>query len=208
MSTLTVVRHAQGCTFQDEPDRLSDTGEMQARALGDYWEKRGIKFDEAWSGSLQRHRQTAGLALHQPFEISEDWNEYDAVGILRHGPPASSFPDNRAFQKMFEPAMLNWLEGSVDGAEPWPVFRDRVLRGLRRIQDGPPRRRVVVFTSGGPIGVLVQTALKAPDQSFLEVNWRVRNCSLTEFVFSKGRLSLDSFNALPHLSSPSLQTFR
>ena len=45
-------------------------------------------------------------------------------------------------------------------------FRDRVLRGLRAIQEGPSNRRVVLFTSGGPIGVLVQTALTRPERSF------------------------------------------
>jgi broad specificity phosphatase PhoE len=66
----------------------------------------------------------------------------------------------------------------------------------------------VLFTSGGPIGVLVQTALNAPDRAFLEVNWRVRNCSVSEFVFSADRLSLDSFNTIPHLTDDRLRTFR
>jgi broad specificity phosphatase PhoE len=69
-------------------------------------------------------------------------------------------------------------------------------------------RRVAAFTSGGPIGVAVQIALNAPDRAGLEVNWRVRNCSLTEFLFSGERLSLDSFNAIPHLEDPALRTFR
>ena len=58
---------------------------------------------------------------------------------------------------------------------------------------------MVVFTSGGVIGVAVQIALGTPDPSGLEINWRVRNSSLTEFLFSGERLSLDSFNTLPHL---------
>ena len=87
-------------------------------------------------------------------------------------------------------------------------FRERVLRGLRAIQQGPSEPEVVLFTSGGPIGVLVQTALDAPEREFLEVNWRVRNCSISEFVFSAERLSLDSFNAIPHLSDAKLRTFR
>jgi len=81
------------------------------------------------------------------------------------------------------------------------------LRGLRSIQEGPSNRNVVLFTSGGPIGVLVQTALGAPERSFADVNWRVRNCSISEFVFSRERLSLDSFNGVGHLEA-SLRTFR
>jgi broad specificity phosphatase PhoE len=217
MSTLSVVRHGQARPFEKDSNRLSEIGELQALALKEYWARTGITFDEVWTGSLGRQRQTAALALDQAVEVSPDWNEYDvipalvkrehmeAIGRQEPGPER-----NRRFQKLFEVAMLGWLQGTVDvtGFETWPDFRDRVRRGLRRIQEGPPNRRVAVFTSGGPIGVLVQTVLSAPERSFLEVNWRVRNCSLTEFVFSRDRLSLDSFNALPHLDQPGLQTFR
>jgi hypothetical protein len=54
----------------------------------------------------------------------------------------------------------------------------------------------------------VQNVLNAPERSALEINWRVRNCSLTEFTFSRDRVSLDSFNAIPHLDDPALQTYR
>jgi broad specificity phosphatase PhoE len=66
---------------------------------------------------------------------------------------------------------------------------------------------VAVFTSGGPIGVCVQSALQAPRAVALRVNWRVKNASLTEFVFSKGRLSLEYFNHVFYLDKD-LQTFR
>jgi broad specificity phosphatase PhoE len=207
MSTLTVVRHAQARPFTANADCLSETGELQARALAEYWTRAAIEFDEVWCGSLTRHCQTAALALKQPAKVSPDFNEYDAEAILRDYPPASSFPDNRAFQKVFEVAMQKWLDGSTNSGEPFSAFRERVLRGLRAIQQGPSNRRVVLFTSGGPIGVLVQTALNAPERSFLDVNWRVRNCSITEFVFSSDRLTLDSFNTIPHLE-PALRTFR
>jgi broad specificity phosphatase PhoE len=208
MSTLVVVRHGQARPFQANSDCLSETGERQARALREYWTRHAVAFDEVLCGSLTRHCQTAALAIDQPAQISSDWNEYDAEGILHGYPPPSSFPDNRAFQKVFEQAMDRWLDGATTDAEPHVTFRERVLRGLRRIQEGPSNRRVVLFSSGGPIGILVQTALSAPDRSFLEVNWRVRNCSLTEFVFSKDRFALDSFNGLPHLPTPDMQTFR
>jgi broad specificity phosphatase PhoE len=116
---------------------------------------------------------------------------------------------------MFEALMNRWITGEFDSheVESWHTFRDRVQRGLRRITSGAGPRpakgcRVAAFTSGGPIGVAVQIALNAPDSAGLEVNWRVRNCSLTEFVFSGDRLSLDSFNALPHLDDPAMLTFR
>jgi broad specificity phosphatase PhoE len=206
MSALTVVRHAQARPFEPDPDGLSEIGELQARALGEYWSRNGVAFDEVWSGTLQRQRQSAHLASGRAPQTSAGWNEYDVAGILKT--PPASFPDNRTFQKCFETAMQRWLAGSADQGEPWIAFRDRIVRALRGIQQGPSHRNVALFTSGGPIGVLVQTALNAPDRSFLEINWRVRNCSITEFVFSGGRFSLDSFNAIPHLTDPKLRTFR
>jgi broad specificity phosphatase PhoE len=159
--------------------------------------------------------------------VIPELNEYDADSIVKHFAPqlaardsqfrllvdatASGSDKNRRFQKMFEALMNRWITGELDShqVESWRTFRDRVQRGLRRItQSGVSGRRVAAFTSGGPIGVAVQIALNAPDRSGLELNWRVRNCSLTEFVFSGERLSLDSFNAIPHLDDPALRTFR
>ena len=212
MSTLTVVRHGQARPFDSNPDQLSALGEEQARTLSAYWKRVGMTFDEVWSGSLQRQRQTAELAVRAP-EISDDWNEYDANGILHHfAPPYDLEPGadrNRKFQKVFEPAMLAWLAAEEHPTvETWSAFRERVMRALRRLQDGPSNRNVVLFTSGGPISVLVQTAIGAPERSFLEINWRVKNCSITEFTFSRERISLDCFNALPHLEGPDMRTFR
>ena len=209
MSTLTVIRHGQARPFEADSDRLSPCGELQAQALRTYWERCGATFDEAISGALVRHQRTAAFAIAADARIDPAWNEYDAEGILRPHPRPSTFPDNRAFQKMFERVMLDWIEGRAsEGAESFGTFRDRVRAGLRRIQEGPADRRVVLFTSGGPIGILVQLALNAPERSFLDVNWRVRNCSITEFVFSRERFTLDSFNAIPHLEDPALRTFR
>jgi broad specificity phosphatase PhoE len=213
MSTLTVVRHGQARPFDSNPDQLSALGEEQARTLAEYWKRLGITFDEVWSGSLQRQRQTAELACSVQPQTSDDWNEYDANGILHHfAPPYELEPGadrNRKFQKVFEPAMLSWLAADEHPTvETWGMFRRRVMRALRQLQDGPSNRNMVLFTSGGPVSVLVQTAIGAPERSFLEINWRVKNCSITEFTFSRERLSLDSFNALPHLERAEMRTFR
>src|SRR5262249_27999056 len=140
------------------------------------------------------------------------WNEYDAPGVLSRIVPADprlaalaaefeqargTAEENRKFQRMFAAAMDSWIEGvTSDGVEPWPAFRDRVSCSIRSIMAGPPGRRVVVFTSGGPIGLAVQLALAAPDRSFLDVNWRVRNASVTEFLFDRDRFTLDAFNCI------------
>jgi broad specificity phosphatase PhoE len=236
LSTITLVRHAQVASFDSDGDRLSARGVEQARALAAWWIRKDIEFDEVYSGTLGRHVETErAIALGfgdagrrwPRAEARPGWNEYDAYGVLHTLVPVLAARDTRcaalarayeeagpgdrarAFQKMFEAAMLCWLEGdSAPGIEPWPIFRERVREELARILcAGGSGRRIAVFTSGGPIGVAVQTALAAPDRSFLEVNWRVRNCSVTEFVFGGARLTLDSFNSAAHLEA-SLQTWR
>lgn len=231
MSTLTLVRHGQAMPFEKESDRLSPQGERQALALAAHWLKTEQQFDEVYTGTLQRQVRTEAMvrdALGDRWpraQATAGWNEYDADGILTRFIPelaridrrfdglvaafetARGTPDqNRHFQRMFEIAMAQWLEAGVEieGVESFHSFQNRVLASWTAIQGQAGSRRVVVFTSGGPIGLMVQHALKAPSRSFLEVNWRVRNASLTEFVFSSDRLSLDSFNTTPHLDAGSI----
>ncbi len=89
-----------------------------------------------------------------------------------------------------------------------PAFRERVASALGRVIAGPPGRRVAVFTSGGPIGFAVHVATKAPSRMFLDVNWRVRNLSISEFLFDRERLTLDSFNSIGHLEERELWSYR
>ena len=119
---------------------------------------------------------------------------------------------NRPFQRMFEAVMERWVEGKMrePGLEPWQQFRERVEETLAQLRATPGRgMRLVSFTSGGPIGVALQSCLGAPARAALDINWRVRNSSLASFLFHGSRLSLDGFNETPHLaSSPELVTFR
>ncbi len=119
---------------------------------------------------------------------------------------------NRRFQLMFEALVIRWIEGKLEaaGLEPWSSFKGRVNDALRRIRATPGRGlQIVSFTSGGPIGVAVQGCLRAPDRSAVEINWRVRNSSVTSFLYSRGRFSLDGFNETPHLAiKPDLISYR
>ena len=187
---------------------------------------------------MLRQRRTAAIvgetlsAAHRSWpqlRVDPDFNEYDGDGIVKvlvpalqqespefartvlaareaaHGPER-----NRHFQRMFEVVVARWVSGELSApeVEPWVAFRDRVRRGFRKITASAGNRRVALFTSGGVIGVMVQSTLDAPDMSAVQLNWRVRNGSLTEFVFSENRLSLDSFNAIPHLVDSALHSFR
>jgi broad specificity phosphatase PhoE len=118
---------------------------------------------------------------------------------------------HRTFQKLFEAVMRLWCQGACEmpDVEPWPSFRDRVLAGIARMTQGRRRgRRIAAFTSVGPISAALLHVLGCPDTTALELGWRLRNASLTEFLFSGDRMTLDSFNGLPHLDDRMLWTYR
>jgi len=54
----------------------------------------------------------------------------------------------------------------------------------------------------------VQLALGSDDDTTLSLAFRVRNSSVSEFMFSGERFSLASFNETPHLSDAALVTVR
>jgi broad specificity phosphatase PhoE len=163
-------------------------------------------------------------------QTTPDLNEYDSIGIINNLIPSLAERDaafralaeafernrdaperNRHFQKMFEAVTSVWLGGEleIEGVESWRSFQSRIRAAIERIVSAEGRgRRVAVFTSGGVIGLTVQHVLTAPEAKALEINWRVRNCSMTEFTFSRGRMSLDSLNTIPHLDDPALRTYR
>ena len=163
-------------------------------------------------------------------QTTADLNEYDGAGILallaseleardaefcrlveKARENAATPERNRHFQRMFEAVMAHWVAGTLTSpqVESWQGFRTRVYRAIDGITSRPgSNRRVVVFTSGGPIGATVQRAVNAPPVTGIDINWRVRNSSITEFLFSGGRMTLDTFNATPHLEEPELHSFR
>lgn len=237
MSTLTLIRHGQAAAFQPDSDRLTALGEQQAQALARFWLASGITFDQVFTGVLERQRRTESIVAREfhlagvPWpeaQATVGWNEYDAHGVLTRFVPALAARDerfrellarfeaarggpeqNRHFQRMFEIAMALWMEGAAgpEGVEPFHTFQARVIASLKALTAEPRSRRVAVFTSGGPTGLLVQHVLQAPPRAFLDVNWRVRNGALTEFIFSGDRISLDSFNDTGYLA-PAQRSYR
>lgn len=238
MSTLLLVRHAQATPFEAVTDRLSPLGVRQAEALADHWIQTGTEIDEVHSGTLERHVRTADVVAQRIRATGLPWppttsvtafDEYDGEGIfgllaerLAERDPrlrdlagaaqaARGTPEqNRHFQRMAEYVADRWRCGELTdpAVEPWPDFCKRVDAGIDRVLDGGSGRRVAIFTSGGVIGRTLQRVLRAPDDTALALNWRVKNASLTQLTFSGRRVSLDTFNVTTHLHSAELASYR
>lgn len=125
----------------------------------------------------------------------------------------------RHMSTLFEAMLQLWGKGELQAAdvEAWTEFRERVRRALLATRQGIPDpglalrnrgRKIVAFTSAGVIGAAMQGAVRCDDECAISLAFRVRNSSLSEFLFSGDRFSLLSFNGLPHLSDPELVTLR
>lgn len=115
------------------------------------------------------------------------------------------------FQRLFEAVISMWVHGEIapQSVETWQEFCARVNRGLASfLANGKQGEAVAIFTSGGPLSVVVQRALHLSAQDTLRIAWMARNSSFSEFLFSGDRLTLSSFNSFPHLEDDSLLTYR
>jgi broad specificity phosphatase PhoE len=233
MGTLLLVRHGQASAFEDNYDRLSMLGEKQARLLGEAFRKRGRPVDRVFVGPRVRQRRTAEIAaeaggLPAPVVIDgldemgveplfrehlpELFHRHAHLAALGDAMLAADGDVERArgFARLFEATLQLWLRGDVTarGVESWLEFRARVRHALAAVRADARGQRIAAFTSAGPVASAVQLALGADDDTTLSLAFRVRNSSVSEFLFSEDRFSLASFNETPHLLDAALVTVR
>ncbi len=67
MTTIYLVRHGQASFGKSNYDELSENGEAQATLLGQYFKKILKEQPYIVAGTMQRHEQTAQLALKRMF---------------------------------------------------------------------------------------------------------------------------------------------
>ena len=84
---MYLIRHGQASFGEDDYDRLSERGELQARVLGGALVHLSPRIGTVASGDMLRHRQTAQACLQamgRPAEWQADagWNEFDHVRLL------------------------------------------------------------------------------------------------------------------------------
>lgn len=233
MGTLLLVRHGQASAFEDNYDRLSTLGEKQARLLGESWRRLGLQVDRVFAGPRVRQQRSAEIAAEAgalpALVVVQDLDEMGVEPLFREHMPdlfarhahlaalgdamlAADGNEARArgFARLFEAVLQLWLRGGVGarGVESWLEFRARVRRAIGVMQAEARGQRIAAFTSAGPVASAVQLALGADDDTTLSLAFRVRNSSVSEFLFSGDRFSLSSFNETPHLADAALVTVR
>lgn len=188
-----------------------------------------LKRQQETASAVSRVIQAAGVAVPE-LKTLEGLNEYPADEIMRQLIPELRDSDSeidrlakeydkaddydtryRSLHQLLTMIMQRWIRGDYDRGDSlltWKEFSGAVRKALAEaMKTTGSGKTVALFTSGGPIGISVQTALGAPDLQAAELNWRVYNCSVTRFTFSGDRVSLDAFNETAHLPQDML-TFR
>ena len=211
-------------------------GTTQAEALGQYLLQRNIKFDQAFVGPLRRQKHTHEIVLDcyskedQVFpgaQIMDELVEHQGPQALRKALPnlrktvpkleewhrqMESDPSLKRKNSLlsFEYFISEWVEGKVHvpDTEPWMEFRSKVRRGLSNILAAINKgENIAIFTSGGTISAIVGEVLKLERQrEIAELNFNVLNASFTTFLYRRDKISLLSFNEVPHLDEE-LRTF-
>lgn len=213
MAELLVIRHAQASFGADDYDRLSELGTRQSEVVGAHLRAVDWLPDRVLTGTLTRQKQTlAAMGVTTPPEVHPGFDEYDFHDLLHHrfggDVPDPVKADRKTHFRTLRETILDWQKGGIAAAsESWDAFHTRVSDALRFATE-TEARRVLVISSGGPIGQLVTSTLKAPAAMMIELNLQVKNTSITRFVFSRGRVMLSEFNATPHFdAAPDLLSY-
>ena len=213
MGTLYLVRHGQASFGADNYDVLSARGVQQAVRLGEYFKTKGITFDAALTGTLQRQTNTfAGICKGMNSGLDAlQWpglNEYDSEAVIAaihpHKLEKPSSPEMyRSHFRLLKDGLKQWMDGVVN-PKGMPAYRDFIagvteaLDHVRTTQTG----NVLLVSSGGPISTAVGHVLGTSAETTIELNLRIRNSSVTEFAFTPKRHMLVTYNTLPHLDAP------
>jgi len=213
MAILYLVRHGQASFGADNYDVLSELGQRQARRLGHYLRERGVEFEASITGTLQRQRQThAGICegLGQPMQplTLPALNEYDSHALIEAiHPQALPRPDTpelyRQHFRLLRQALRAWIAGQVEprGMPSFKQWSEGIKAALDHVRERH-RGHVLLVSSGGPIATAVGQVIEAAPASWIELNLRIRNASITQFEFNPKRHSLLTYNTLPHLDGP------
>ncbi|GIU73801.1 MAG: histidine phosphatase family protein [Bryobacteraceae bacterium] len=133
--TIFLIRHGQAGT-RDDYDRLSPLGREQARRLGQFFLREGIRFDRWVAGGLRRQQETAAVvreafleagAATPECEIDARWSEFDLDEVYAGIAPQIAAHDEE-FRARHEEMLARMRSG--DGAihRQWTPADTQVVR--------------------------------------------------------------------------------
>ncbi|MFT4717363.1 MAG: broad specificity phosphatase PhoE [Paracoccaceae bacterium] len=211
MGEIYFVRHGQASFGAANYDKLSDLGHQQAEWLGAYLADTIGGFDHVVSGDLLRHRQTlAGILKtlkHANYAEDPRLNEmsYFVMEQAYREQTGAKIPGNaRDLERHFTNVMRAWETGEIEGCiESFTEFHDRILQVVGDVS--APGKKVLVVSSGGPVGVLLRHVLSLGLPAMTDIILGTHNASVTRFMVLEDGLRLMQFNGVAHLEQPDRQ---
>jgi broad specificity phosphatase PhoE len=224
MSTILFIRHGQASFGKENYDELSERGHHQSSLLARYFEDVNRRFDVIYTGTLERHLKTVEKQVSlleekkgpmPPVRRLEGLNEYPTQEIFPALAPfavkanpalmddvGKLMSDRKSFQKVFEAVMAVWTEGKheVPGLVSWKEFIRRVNGAIDTIMEADGTgKTVAVYTSGGPISVVVQRTLHLSGDDTMRAAEQLVNTSFSRFKCTSEKIMMATFNEYPHL---------
>ena len=234
MGRILLIRHGQASVLSDNYDQLSKIGERQSQQLGRHFSKEKMNLHKIYSGPLQRQLKTTQFALEKPLqdgfqlEVLDALKEHEGFQIFKSIITELTESDPKIKQlanlqtsdrkekiknylKMYELISTRWIRDELDydrsRFESWEVFKMRVANVMQQItKKSIKNKTTVLVSSGGPISVGIGQVLGLSDEKMMHLSWVINNSSISELVFNQQRISLKSFNTLPHLQAQELIT--
>ncbi len=215
MAAIYLIRHGQANTKSAEYDMLSELGKEQAKLIAQPLADKCSSPDLLTIGGMKRHQQTADLALSScqidgnKTLIDLGWNEYDHQAILAGLDQKLRTPQGirqyfiennlqkHQFRSVFIEAMNKWMQSGNCQTYPesWQDFQSRVEKAFDSVLKNTEQNHFV-FTSGGPISLVVSRLLGLEKEQFMTINWNLVNAGITKILVNKqtGQLSLSCLN--------------
>ncbi len=212
MGEITLVRHGQAnsaATNEIDYDKLSDLGHQQAKWLGEWIHEHDGPFDEVFSGSLRRQKETAADMGFENVTVDERLNEiayYDLTDeMAAHNPEiARSSPED--FVTHFPATLSAWRDGHIKGTETYQAFTDRVQDMMDLAAQ--PGRRILCVTSGGIIAQSVSRILGLDIPQMARIALPILNTSVHRIHVTDHGPLVSAFNGSPHLDHADRLTAR
>jgi broad specificity phosphatase PhoE len=208
---------------------------MQARALGEWFARRGHRFDAVVTGSLTRQKITAEemlCAMEQrgaarpAMTRDPQWDEFDLDAVYAGVGPQLAEADEQ-FRGEYEQLMRDcadphstahrsWRTCDVTVVRAWIAgrfryegesFDDVCARVRKALTELPDGASIAVVTSATPIGIALGSALEVAPRHIMRLAAGF-NSAYSELDLRHDGPRVVSFNNVPHLADARLRTLR
>jgi len=168
-----------------------------------------------------------GLTIPEPTVLKE-LNEYEGMStmvevkaqLMFHHPQFKVWFEEMAVQashktkmKMTVAYLHLWATNTLGfdlpaGSQTWANFQNTAQLGLKKIMTGNEKSKsIAAFSSGGCIAAMLSKIVGTNDPGkAMGFNLVMLNTAISEILFSGNRLSMKSFNTLPHLQEDMITT--